>query len=100
MIASPYPTNPTFLCVLSQNGLLAEWPQRQRKVRCARSTVWPVPVTISTLPSSLSGPLVVGVTASGPFLASSAGVSFSAGSPVAVKPDLLWLPSQNGLFSD
>src|SRR4051812_40135700 len=70
-----YPTNPTFLWLPSQNGLLAEWPQRHRKTFVVRSTVWPVPVTISTLPSSLSGPFVVGIARSGPSRTSSAGVS-------------------------
>src|SRR5689334_20389864 len=95
-----YPTIPTRLWLPSQNGLLAEWPQRQRKTLVVRATVWPVPVTISALPSTLSGPLTVGVTLSGPSRTSRTCASFNGGSPVAEKPALIWLLSQNGLFCD
>ena len=61
-----YPVKPLLLCVPSQKGLFAEPPQRQSEACCVRSSVRPVPLTISRFPATFSGPFSVGVTESGP----------------------------------
>src|ERR1041384_665888 len=53
---------PIFLCVPSQNGFCAEWPQRQNQVFSTRSTLRPVPDSTSSLPVTISGPLTTGCT--------------------------------------
>src|SRR5580692_6608406 len=52
---------PEVLCEPSQNGLLAEWPQRQRpiEVRPARPKAWPSGSTISNSPSTRIDPLLL-----------------------------------------
>ena len=50
----------------SQNGLFAEPPQRHSRAERVRSTVRPVPLQISRLPCTWSGPLRTGVISSGP----------------------------------
>src|SRR5882672_10750126 len=90
---------PNFLCVPSQNGLFDEPPQRHSQVCCVRSTVRPVPLQISRLPLTSSGPFFVGVIESGPSrLASCEGASVVAGSPLALNPAATWLLSHQGLF--
>src|SRR6266852_9689413 len=54
---------PILLCVPSQKGLFAEWPQRHNEsaVRPARPKALPCGSRISKSPSMRSGPLLVGV---------------------------------------
>src|SRR6266702_3661622 len=89
-----------FLCVPSQNGLFDEAPQRQRKVSVVRVTVRPVPLTTSSAPLIMSGPLRNGLMESVPLRAASALDSCVAGSPVAENAAAAWLPSHNGLRFD
>lgn len=77
---------PIFACVSSQNGLLLECPQRQKRAAFKRATMRPVPEMISMLPRTMSGPSSVGVISTGPSRTSSMAVlSPVGGSPVASK---------------
>src|SRR5271157_2731771 len=55
---------PQALWELSQNGLLADWPHRQRPmaVRPARPKAWPAGSTISKSPSTRIDPLLLMIT--------------------------------------
>src|SRR5215469_16888354 len=59
--ATTWSVKPLVLCEPSQNGLLAEWPQRHRlmAVRPASPNGWPCGSTISKSPSILMGPLLL-----------------------------------------
>jgi hypothetical protein len=85
-------------CVPSQKGLLAEPPQRHRRAAVTRSTVRPVPAQSSRLPRTRRGPFFWRRMSSTPPRAARGSERRVAGSPVATKPMLLWLPSQKGLF--
>src|SRR5882672_1338772 len=89
---------PILACVPSQNGLFDEPPQRHSQACCVRSTVRPVPLQISRLPVTSSGPFLAGVTASVPFLRASGSEAWVAGSPLALNPAATWLASHQGLF--
>ena len=79
--------NPTLACVPSQKGLFCEWPQRQSHVFAVFASVVPVPETISSDPSILSGPFFVAVILRGPSRVASASMSPWFASPVALKPE-------------
>src|SRR5947209_3715037 len=60
-------------------------PQRQRAARSIRSTVRPVPEMISTCPTTMSGPLGLGLIERGPSRLASAALELPVGSPEAMK---------------
>src|SRR6187549_1802308 len=77
--------NPIRACVPSQKGLLALPPQRHRRACWTRATTRPVPLVISRLPRTCSGPSVCGSTASGPLRTASMSAAPVGGSPEAAK---------------
>jgi hypothetical protein len=72
--------------VPSQKGLLALPPQRHSRACVRRATTRPVPLVISRLPRTCSGPSSCGSISSGPFRTGSMSPAEVAGSPVAAKP--------------
>ena len=77
---------PTRACEPSQNGLLPDPPQRHNRVDWVLNTVRPVPLQISTLPLSCSGPLATGVIVNAPPRSASGADGSVAGSPLAANP--------------
>ena len=74
------------MCVVAKGLGAVSAPQRQRRARVTRSTVRPVPLMISRLPVTTSGPFFCGETSSGPSRAASGVTLRVSGSPVAIKP--------------
>ena len=85
-------------CVPSQNGFVALPPQRQSRACVTHATTRPVPLVISRLPRTCSGPSSSGSIASGPLRAASDCTSPVAGSPLAANLTSWCEPSQNGLL--
>src|SRR6185369_8465805 len=90
--------NPIRAWVPSQKGLFALPPQRHRRACCTRATTRPVPLMISKLPRTCSGPSVCGSTLSGPLRTASMSAAPVGGSPLAAKFTSWCEPSQYGLF--
>src|SRR3569833_203472 len=84
--------------VPSQKGLDQLPPQRHNFAAVPLETTLPVPLVISRLPRTESGPLSWGSMASTPLRTAKESVLPEAGSPVALNPTSWWELSQNGLF--
>src|SRR5207244_11866950 len=84
----------------THEGLSALPPQRHRDADVTRATTRPVPLMISRLPRTRSGPFGCGSIASTPSRVGSMSVLPLGGSPVAEKPIFECVPSQKGLFAD
>ena len=95
-----YERKPMRAWVPSQNGLFLLPPQRHSRADSRRATTRPVPLMISMLPRSCSGPSVVRRDRSGPSRTGSMSALPVAGSPLAAKLTSWCEPSQNGLFFD
>jgi len=91
--------NPMRLCVPSQNGLLAEWPQRHSHTFSVTKRV-PSAAWNSIVPSTISGPLWIGLIFTGPLGWAVADAGAFGQAPSSAKPLRVWLPSQNGLLAD
>ena len=80
-----YDLKPTRAWLPSQNGLVLLAPQRHSRADSTRATTRPVPLMISMLPRTCSGPSVSGSMASGPSRTGSMSALPVGGSPLAAK---------------
>jgi hypothetical protein len=93
------PTKPIFLCVPSQNGFVAEPPQRHRTMS-RFSRIWPPAPDTFDGPAHFRGPFGLGVITSRPAPTGWLGSQSSGSTPASRKPACLCVPSQYGLFDE
>ena len=86
---------PAALCAPSQNGLLAEWPQRQSAAFVPCHCVVASAERTVRLPVTRLGPSGLGWTSSGP--PTSIGVPAEATAPASWNPAVAWLTVAEGL---